>query len=313
MLASPSSTASSLPTPPWNPRAAFTLIELLVVIAIIAILAGMLLPVLARAKVKAQGIQCVNNQKQLVLAFKLYADDNHGTFFPNTYGGDGWLQGVLDFDGSNPANWDTATLLNPKVAVLAPYTKSPGIYQCPADWSTVNRPGVGIVHRIRSVSASQSVGTYAIGDASPTPGYWLDSAQVGINMANPGGRWRVYSRESSVTSPSPSDLWVFTDEHPASNNDGAFGFRMPDSAADTASQGWVDVPAGFHNNSGAFSFMDGHAEIHKWMQSIDVGRGGLNAKVLDINQLNFGRVPNNVDILWLARRTSALKSGASPY
>jgi len=108
-------------------------------------------------------------------------------------------------------------------------------------------------------------------------------------------------------------LWVFTDEHPASVNDGGFGFRMPNSFTDTAGQGWVDYPAGFHKNAGAFSSVDGHAELHRWIETTSQGRGGLDAKVMDVSKLNRGNVPRNRDIWWLAQRTSSMKSGGDPW
>ena len=291
-------------------RGGFTLIELLVVIAIIAILASMLLPALSRSKTKALGIKCLSNKKQLQLAFQLYADDHNGYFLINTYGGDGWVKDSVDFNGSNPSNWDPNTLLDPKHAVLGPYTKDIGIYHCPSDWSTVARPKFGKVPRIRSVAVSQAVGTWTDGK-SATVGYWLDSKTVNPPVSNAGGRWRVYGKEVDVISPSPSQLWIFLDEHPASINDGGFGFRMPDSFAGTKAQGWIDYPAAFHNGANAFSFADGHAELHKWLEPQTLKLGGQRST--DWTNLPQGNFANNRDIWWMAQRTSSMKNGLDPW
>src|SRR5678815_1211507 len=122
-------------------RKGFTLIELLVVIAIIAILAAMLLPALSRAKMKAQGIACLSNLKQLQLAHILYADDHNGVLVPNLEAGadSGWIKGWMDYTAS-PDNTNTLYLTDPQHAKLAPYSgRTAGIYKCPSDMSTIRR------------------------------------------------------------------------------------------------------------------------------------------------------------------------------
>ncbi len=267
--------------------AGFTLIELLVVIAIIAILAGMLLPALSKAKAKAQGAQCMSNLKQLQFVFHLYADDNTDRVASSGYTSPveptAWVDGWLDFTGSNPANTDPRTLTDPKRAKYASYLTGVGVYHCPADRSMVSVNGL-LTARLRSMTMGQHWGG---------PGDWLDPAGFGANGLTK--KYRVYYKKSDVDS--AAMRFVFVDEHPDSINAGGFANMMVPNAQATRI---IDFPASFHNGACGVSFADGHAELHKWRDA----RTKPAPKYDDNLQLNVAS-PNNQDMIWLAERTSA--------
>ena len=228
----------------------FTLIELLAVIAIIAILASLLLPVLSKAKTKAQGTACLSNTRQLNLAWVLYSDDNNGRL-PYNLGGDVKIRGVAPASYlnwvNNVLNWelkpDNTNVMTIKEASLGPYAnKAVNIYRCPSDnvLSSIQR-AAGWSQRIRSYSMNAMIGD--AGDLSIT----------GYNRNNPD-----YVQFFNITSiPNPARIFVFLDEHPDSINDGYFINKAYDWE-------WIDLPASYHNGAASFSFADGHSEIHRW-------------------------------------------------
>jgi prepilin-type N-terminal cleavage/methylation domain-containing protein/prepilin-type processing-associated H-X9-DG protein len=292
-----------------NPRRAFTLVELLVVMAIIAILAALLLPVLGKAKGRAQGVTCLSQGKQMMTAILLYTGDNNEFFPPNpddgnTLPGYNWCAGQAGIGG--PQEFNPDVLEDPARSLLVSYLGGKvDVFRCPAD----RRMGVyqgtrpaflgQIVPAARTFSMSQAVGTIdpcfdvtVPGPSGvhsgipnlPVNGPWLNN-QFTHRRNSP---WHTFGKASDIHAPGPSMLWVLVDEDARNLNDAAFAFGMESPA-------WFDAPGTYHDGGCGFAFADGHSETHRWVNRNEKVNGGTA----------IADPADRQDWEWMRQRTSA--------
>jgi prepilin-type processing-associated H-X9-DG protein/prepilin-type N-terminal cleavage/methylation domain-containing protein len=269
---------------------AFTLVELLVVIAVIAILATLLTAALGGAKSKGHSITCLNQERQLVVAWHVYADENEGrvaknygisrtlqTIADGTY--ENWVNNVLDWS-TDPMNTNVALLFAGGIGSYLSGQKN--VYRCPADYALSDEQRkLGWDSRVRSYSMNAM-----IGDAG-------EFTTEGFNTNNPS--YQQFFSFAEI--PRPSDIFVFIEEHPDTLRDGYF-------LNNAYSYQWTDLPASYHSGGANLVFADGHAEYQKWK----IGSTRVPPQPLAFNPDHVLEGPERRDFYWLMQRTSIRRS-----
>ncbi len=267
--------------PPRHGQRGFTLIELLVVIAIIGVLASLLLPVLGKAKTRATGANCRNNQKQLALAFQMYATDDNDRIIqviPNINGG-GYWRGPLnpagtfvgDLSGLTPAQALDYVQRGIQAGLLYKYADAVKLYHCPGDTRSKLTPGLG-----------WGYDSYSKPNGMNGQGGWQGTAQP------------VYQLVAELQH--PSETLVFLEEaDPRGFNQGTWPLDTPPAP------GWVDTFAIYHGTASSLSFADGHVEMHQWTDpGVIAAASRSGAGILALHEPGGG--PTNPDYRWVHER-----------
>jgi len=278
---------------------AFTLIELLVVIAIIAILAAILLPVLNSAKLRAVQAGDMSNKRQLILAWLMYAHDNDDALVLNAdesvpvNGTPSWVPQNCHMDWT--INSDDTNINFLQTNLLAAYcAQQYGLYVSPGDIylspiQTAVGMGALFRHRSRSVAMDAAVG-------GPPASFTGTGGKPPSSLSS----FSPFTIVTTLTgfgpaSLSPSQSWVFINEHPDSIDDGIL-YIDPGHGDQSGTGQFTEVPASYLGNGCGMSFADGHAEVHIW-------RGSLANRPVEYTSLRNVSVSNDPDLAWLAQHT----------